>query len=332
MSRFKKNLNISSIFENMERRTIAIIVTVVVIAVISSVAFGIRTPQPTSPDKITVTYDLDGQNVSVTIPLPVKRVVSMDPSNTQMMFAIGAGNLVVADTSYDWWPENATKLPKVEMDNGTASVEEVVAMNPDLVLAYGGIQPPQIIDQLENLSIPVLVFQPQNIQQIYQDMLVLGNVTGHQKGAVNEVNSMKQKIEGVEQKIAPYPKVSVLYMLWPNPIYTVGPGSFINNILQVAGGINIAQNLSSPYPIISMEQIIYDNPQAIIVDNGTGINNISYFESGSQAVLWANITAVKTGMVMVFNVTESNWMDEPGPLTVYAVITVAEFLHPQAFQ
>ncbi|MGC8644703.1 MAG: ABC transporter substrate-binding protein [Thermoplasmata archaeon] len=317
----------------MNRTSVAAIAVVVLVIIISSVAFALHENRsPSSQDKITVTYILDGQNVTETIKLPVKRVVSMDPSNTQMMFAIGAGNLVVADTSYDWWPSNATKLPKVEMDNGTASVEEVISMNPDLVLAYGGIQPPQIIDQLENNSIPVLVFQPQDIQQIYQDMLVLGNVTGHESGAVKEVNSMKQEIQSIQQKVSPYPRVSVLYMLWSNPIYTAGPGSFINNILEVAGAVNIAENLSSPYPEISMEQIIYSNPQAIIVDNDTPISNMSYFTTGAQAPLWQNITAIQTGRVLFFNATESNWMNEPGPLTVYAVRTVAEFLYPQAFQ
>ncbi|MEM1995584.1 MAG: ABC transporter substrate-binding protein [Thermoplasmatales archaeon] len=316
----------------MKKWQVAAIVVIVIVVAISTTAYVLTAHTSSAKaNYVEVTYDLDGKNVTVKIPVPVKRVVSMDPSNTQMMFAIGAGNLVVADTSYDWWPSNATKLPKVEMDNGTASVEEVVAMNPDLVLAYGGIQPPQIIDQLENLSIPVLVFQPQNIQQIYQDMLVLGNVTGHESGAVKEVNSMKQQIQNVEAKISGYKRMSVLYMLWANPIYTAGPGSFINNILQVAGAINIASNLSSPYPTISIEQVIYDNPQAIIVDNDTPVTNMSYFTTGSQAILWENVTAIKTGKVLFFNVTESNWMDEPGPLTVNAVKTVAEFLYPQAF-
>ncbi|MEM0130245.1 MAG: helical backbone metal receptor [Thermoplasmatales archaeon] len=316
----------------MKKRQIATIVAVVIVVAISTTAY-VLTAHTSSPkaNYVEVTYDLDGKNVTVNVPVPVKRIVSMDPSNTQMMFAIGAGNLVVADTSYDWWPSNATKLPKVEMDNGTASVEEVVAMEPDLVLAYGGIQPPQIIDQLENLSIPVLVFQPQNIQQIYQDMLVLGNVTGHESGAVKEVNSMKQQIQNIEARISGYGKMSLLYMMWVDPIYTAGPGSFINNILQAAGAVNIANNLSSPYPTINVEQVIYDNPQAIIVDNDTPVTNISYFTTGSQAVIWKNVTAIKTGKVLFFNVTESNWMDEPGPLTVYAVKTVAEFLYPQAF-
>ncbi|MEM0127958.1 MAG: helical backbone metal receptor [Thermoplasmatales archaeon] len=317
----------------MKAKLIITIAVVVLVVVVSTTAYILTAHEsPPKAKDIVVTYNLDGNNVTETIPLPVTRVVSMDPSNTQMMFAIGAGNLVVADTSYDWWPSNATKLPKVEMDNGTASVEEVVSMEPNLVLAYGGIQPPQIIDQLENLSIPVIVFQPENIQQIYQDMLVLGNITGHENGAIKEVNSMKQGIQSVEEKISAYPRVSLLYMMWSEPIYTAGPGSFINNILQDAGAINIAGNLSSPYPAISIEQVIYDNPQAIIVDNDTPVTSMSYFTTGSQAVLWKNVTAIKTGKVLFFNVTESNWMDEPGPLSVYAVRTVAEFLYPQAFQ
>jgi len=311
----------------MKARSVAyIVVALVVIASISIIYVDSQKAKP-KVESITVTDDLGRK---VVIPLPVKRIVSMDPSNTQMLYGIGAGNLLVADTSYDWWPSNATKLPKVEMDNGTASVEEVVAMSPNLVLATT-IQPLQIIDQLQNLSIPVLVFEPANISQIYSDMMTLGNVTAHQSGALKEVNFMKTTIQGIESKISSYPKVSLLYMMWSNPMYTVGPGSFIDSIISDAGGINIADNLSSPYPVIGMEQVVYDNPKAIIVDNGTPVTNISYFKTGNQAPLWHNISAVQNDTILFLNVTESNWMNEPGPLTVYAVQMVADFLYPQAF-
>ncbi len=312
----------------MNSKVIVSIVVVIVIAASLSFAYSDLHKQKPGPSTITVVDDLGRK---VTIPLPVKRVVSMDPSNTQMMYAIGAGNLLVADTSYDWWPENATKLPHVAMDNGTASVEQVVNMTPDLVLATT-IQPMQIIDQLQNLSIPVLVFEPQNISNIYSDMLTLGNVTGHYSTAVAEVNHMKTVIKGVQQKIENYSRVSLLYMLWPDPIYTAGPTSFINSVISAAGGENIADNLTGAYPVISLEQIVVDNPQAIIVDNGTGISNITYFTTGNQSQVWKNISAIKGDRLLVFNVTESEWMNEPGPLTIFAVQMVAQFLYPQAFE
>lgn len=303
---------------------VAVVIAVLFIASAAFVYLNDMKSNSKSLSTITVQDDL-GRNV--TINLPVTRVVSMDPSNTQMMFAIGAGNLVVADTSYDWWPSNATNLPKVEMDNGTASVEQVVSFKPSLVLATT-IQSMAIIDQLQNLSIPVLVLEPQNISSIYRDMYILGNVTGHENGASKEVSYMKSYIAKIHNKVVNYQKVSVLYMLWPDPIYTVGPGSFINDIINSANGYNIASNLSSPYPIINNETIVADNPEAIIVDNGTGISNISYFQSNPT---WANISAIKNSKVLFLNRTESNEMNEPGPLTIYAVQIVAEFLYPQAF-
>ncbi len=310
--------------KNIIIKYVSVIIVLIVLASAGFIYFNGLNNLNKSSNVITVTDDL-GRNV--TIKLPVTRVVSMDPSNTQMMFAIGAGNLVVADTSYDWWPSNATRLPKVEMDNGTASVEQVVSFKPNLVIATT-IQSMAIIDQLQNLSIPVLVLEPQNISNIYRDMYILGNVTGHQNGALKEINYMKNYISNIHQKVENYQKVSVLYMLWPDPIYTVGPGSFINDIINNANGYNIASNLSSPYPIIGNETIVSDNPEAIIVDNGTGISNISYFQSNP---IWQNITAVKDSRVLFLNYTESNEMNEPGPLTIYAVQLVAEFLYPQAF-
>lgn len=313
----------------MNRRIIAYVVVALVVAASLSLIYVEENHNiHKGPTSITVTDDLGR---TVTIDLPVTRVVSMDPSNTQMMYAIGAGNLLVADTSFDWWPANSTKLPKVEMDNGTASVEEVVNMTPSLVLATT-IQPAQIVDQLQNLSIPVLVFEPKNISMIYSDMLTLGNVTGHKTGAEKEVTGMKATIQGIKDKINTYQRVSLLYMMWPNPIYTAGPGSFINSEIAAAGGVNIADNLTTPYPVISMEDIIASNPQAIIVDNDTGISNMSYFTSGSQQPLWKNITAIQNDKLLIFNVTESNWVNEPGPLTVYAVQLIAQFLYPLAFQ
>ncbi len=310
--------------DNRFVKYIAVIVVLVVLASGAFVYFNSLNGSPKANKTITVTDDL-GRSVNIT--LPITRVVSMDPSNTQMMYAIGAGNLLVADTSYDWWPSNSTSLPKVEMDNGTASVEEVVSFKPNLVLATT-IQPMSIVDQLENLSIPVLVLEPQNISGIYRDMYILGNVTGHENGAINEITKMKNYISSISQKVDEYNKISVLYMLWPDPIYTVGPGSFINDIISTANGFNIASNLSSPYPIIGNETIVADNPQAIIVDNGTGISNISYFTSNP---MWQNISAVKNDKILFLNRTESSEMNEPGPLTMYAVQIVAEFLYPQAF-
>lgn len=308
--------------------TTYIVVVVLVVAFVSSLYFESANSSNEPRNTITVT---DNLGRSVTIPLPVQRVVSMDPSNTQMMYSIGAGSLLVADTNYDWWPSNSTTLPHVNMDNGTASVEEVVNLSADLVLATT-IQPVQIVDQLQNLSIPVLVFEPQNLSMVYQDMSLLGNVTEHQAGALKEVNSMKSAIAGVEGKIAPYAKQSVLYMMWPNPVYTAGPTSYINGIITAAGGVNIAENLSSPYPVISLEQIVEDNPEFIIVDNNTGVSGLSYFTTGNQSHIWSNISAIKNQQVSVLNVTESNEMNEPGPLTVYAIEFLAQMLYPQAFK
>ncbi|MCL5408320.1 MAG: ABC transporter substrate-binding protein [Candidatus Thermoplasmatota archaeon] len=317
----------------MNSKLIASIVVAVVIIASVSVIYAETNKTKAQPSSITVTDDL-GRNV--TISLPVKRVVSMDPSNTQMMYAIGAGNLLVADTSFDWWPSNSTSLPHVAMDSGVASVEQVVNMTPDLVLATT-IQPAQIVDQLENLSIPVLIFEPQNISNIYSDMLTLGNVTGHQSGAKAEVNHMKTVIRGVENKIANYSKESLLYMMWPSPIYTAGPNSWIDSYLEAAGAVNIAQNLSEPWPVIGEEQVVNDNPQTIIVDNNTGVANITYFTSGNNSQMWSNISAVKNytlqhPTILILNVTESNWMNEPGPLAIYAVQMIAQFLYPQAFE
>jgi iron complex transport system substrate-binding protein len=313
----------------MNTKLIASIVAVIVIAASVSVVYVEFHKEKPQPSSITVIDDL-GRKVTIT--LPVKRVVSMDPSDTQMMYAIGAGNLLVADTSFDWWPANSTTLPHVTMDSGVASVEQVVNMTPDLVLATT-IQSAQIIDQLQNITnISVLVFEPKNISNIYSDMLTLGNVTGHSSGAKAEVNHMKSVIQGVQAKIANYSKESLLYMMWPSPIYTAGPNSFINDEITAAGGLNIAENLSGPFPVISMEQVVQDNPQTIMVDNNTGVSNISYFTSGNQSQIWNNISAIKNDRLLIFNVTESNWVNEPGPLTIYAVQTIAQFLYPQAFE
>ncbi len=312
----------------MNLKFIALIIVVVVIIASGFYVYAETQKPKSQQSSITVVDDL-GRSVNVS--LPVKRVVSMDPSDTQMMYAIGAGSLLVADTSFDWWPANSTLLPHVAMDSGVASVEQVVNMTPDLVLATT-IQTSQIIDQLQNLSIPVLVFEPQNISNIYTDMMTLGKVTGHTSGATAEVNHMKSVISNVQTKIANYSKESLLYMMWPNPIYTAGPTSFIDNVITTAGGANIAENLSGPYPVISLEQVVADNPQTIIVDNNTGVSNMTYFTSGNQSQIWDNISAIKNDRLLIFNVTESNWMNEPGPLTIYAVQMVAQFLYPQAFE
>jgi iron complex transport system substrate-binding protein len=271
----------------------------------------------------------DGMGREVKLNGPAQRVVSMAPSNTEILFAIGAGNQVVGRDTLSDYPEEAKKLPDIGSTFDQLNTEQIVSLKPDLVLA-AEINTPEQVKQLEDLGLTVYYLKnPVTLEEMYGNLDIVAQLTGHQKEAAALVDSLKKRVAAVDEKIAPLSsRFSVFYELDatdPAKPYTAGKGTFITQLIDRAGGYNIAADLDG-YPQMSLEQVVAADPAFIILgDARYGVSP----ESIAQRPGWENLSAVKNGNVLPFN---DDLVSRPGPRLVDALEELAKLLRPGLFQ
>lgn len=276
--------------------------------------------------KLTFT---DGLGREVKLTRPAQRVVSMAPSNTEILFAIGAGNQVVGRDTLSDFPEEAKKLPDIGSTFDALNTEQIVSLKPDLVLA-AEINTPEQVKQLEDLGLTVYYLKnPLTLEEMYGNLDIVAQLTGHQKEAATLVDSLKKRVAAVDAKIAPISsRFSVFYELDatdPAKPYTAGKGTFITQLIERAGGHNIAADLDG-YPQLSLEQVVAADPAFIILgDARYGVSP----ETIAQRPGWENLSAVKNGKVLAFN---DDLVSRPGPRLVDALEELAKLLRPELFQ
>jgi len=276
---------------------------------------------------------VDDLNRTVTVPHEPQRVVSLEPSDTQIVFAIGEGGKVVGATKYDDWPTelaNSISSGKIVSVGGvlsrTISLETVLGLKPDLVLAWGlGGEQSQVIQQIANAGIPVLVLAPSNMSMIYNDVLLVGKVLNAYHNASNVVKDMQKVVDYVSARVANSPRPSVFYEVWNDPLITASSTSFIGQLIDIAGGNNIFSNVTEQFPTVSLEAVVSLNPQIIIATNEF---NMTASQIANQPGLQGT-TAAKEGMVFVL--TNPGLVEEPGPRLVEGLLVLARFIHPDLF-
>lgn len=281
-----------------------------------------------SPASGNLTFT-DGLGREVKLTRPAQRVVSMAPSNTEILFAIGAGNQVVGRDTLSDFPEEAKKLPDIGSTFDALNTEQIVSLKPDLVLA-AEINTPEQVKQLEDLGLTVYYLKnPLTLEEMYGNLDIVAQLTGHQKEAAALVDSLKKRVAAVDAKIAPISsRFSVFYELDatdPAKPYTAGKGTFITQLIERAGGHNIAADLDG-YPQLSLEQVVAADPAFIILgDARYGVSP----ETIAQRPGWENLSAVKNGKVLAFN---DDLVSRPGPRLVDALEELAKLLRPELFQ
>lgn len=297
--------------------TILIVVILVIASFVGGYALNLSQNKPSQQSGLTVVDD--GNNV-VTVPQPVKRIVSLAPSCTEIAFALGIGNRVVGDTIYDDFP-NATKNITKVGGVTNISVDKIVSLKPDLVLSYS-LNYPQDIQKLKSLGIPVLTLDPKNLQGIIRDLYMVGYVTGTYSNATNlanRINTWLYSLYKVTSTINNREKL--FYLGWYPQIWTAGEDTFINEMIVLAGGINIASTGYSWF-IINEEYLITQNPQWIIVSQYQA-SLIPQIENDSAL---ANITAVKERHFIVMN---DYLIQQPGPQIFVGVYIIFKTVYPQ---
>ena len=276
---------------------------------------------------ITIT---DGLGREVQLESAAQRVVSLAPSNTEILFALGAGDKVVGRDEFSDYPPEVESISKVGGSMGEYSLEAIVALKPDLVLA-SELNSPELVASLEKLGLTVYYLpNPKTLEDLYVNLETVATLTG--RDATKLTDSLKARVTAVDEKIAPLSyHPSVFYEVDatdPSKPYTAGVGTFINLIINRAGGANFAElaGITDPYPQVSLEQLVVMPPDFIILGD-------SMWGTTPEAVAgrpgWDSLLAVTEGRVFPF---DDNLVSRPGPRLVDGLEALAKLLHPEAFE
>ena len=269
----------------------------------------------------------DDDGVSVTFPSAPQRVVTFAPANTEIMFALGLGSRVVGVSgSYDNYPPQAKSIPSVGGAGNFGvdpNIEKVVALHPDLMLTTSGGDTWKA--RLRSLGITVFTINATGFDDLLHDIKTVGTISGAGRAADQLVSSMQAKAAEIQSKVAAEPKVSCFYEVYYPPLTTVGPNTFVFDLLQRAGCDPVTAGAKAPYPTWSLERLVSENPQVYLLDSLSGATPGAVAKRHGYGALGA----VKGGHVIVI---DSDLVTRPGPRIVDGLEALAAALHPEAFQ
>ncbi|MDD5282395.1 MAG: cobalamin-binding protein [Candidatus Omnitrophica bacterium] len=252
------------------------------------------------------------------------RYISLAPSTTEILFALGLDNEIAGVSTYCNYPEQTRNKTKVGSFS-SPSIEKIISLSPDYIFCTGLEQAP-VIAQLRQLNFNVYVADPVNAKELFKTIEEIGQITHKIKEASLLIEKMESEIEEVVSKVKLIPqeeRIKVFIEIWHEPLMTAAKGSFVDELITLAGGVNIAHDLIRPYCNFSAEKVISLNPQCII---------LAYMDSQAPLKLvqqrfgWNKIDAVKNGRV--FNDIDPDTLLRPGPRITRGLIEVYKRLYP----
>lgn len=276
---------------------------------------------------LTLTDDLGRE---VTVETKPQRIVSLAPSNTEILFAVGAGEQVVGVTTYCSYPPEAQDREQIGgFSAKTISVEKIAALEPDLVLSVGEIQRPAI-EALEQVDVTVVALDPNDFDEVYATIELMGRLTGHEKEAAQTVADMKARVAAVQERVATIPEEERLTVFWETydePLMTVGAASFTHQLIELAGGVNIFADLTEAYPQVNAEEVIKRNPAVIMGADSMGDKLTT--ELVGQRPGWGQVQAVQDGRIHLF---DGDMVSRAGPRLAQVLEEMARALYPDVFE
>jgi iron complex transport system substrate-binding protein len=316
-------------------KTYCFLVIAVILLIVTAACGPTPEPQPTStpappptltPEPaafpLTITDDL---GTEVTIEAEPQRIVSMAPNHTEILYALGLGDKVVGVTEYCNYPPDAQEKPKV---GGFSNIdlEQVVGLNPDLVLGTS-IHAQNVGPALVERGLKVVLINPETVDDVLEKIVLVGRVAGREEAATTLADELRGRIEATMDKAQEAGNRPRVYWELSNDLYTAGPGSFIDDLITRAGGINIAADAQEQWPQLNLEVLILADPEVIVLaDHPYG----ETVEGVKARPGWADISAVKNDRIV--EILDDNLVSRPGPRMAEALEFVAKALHPELFE
>ncbi len=256
---------------------------------------------------------------AVTLPDHPHRIVALVPSITDDLYALGAGNDVVGISDFVEFPAAARTKPSV----GTItdpSLEAILALHPDLILGTPYANNQNALDSLQHLNIPVFLIDPHGVAGILRSLSVLGDALNRQPDATALVARLNQRIEAVRASVRGKPVISIFMPVSYDPVFTIGKGSYITEIVALAGGRSITDDLAQEWPEISLEAVIARAPEALLMLRG-GSTTLDSLEKRPG---WKILPAVRNHRVYYVD----KRVDFPSPVAIDALEDLAKQFHP----
>jgi cobalamin transport system substrate-binding protein len=290
-----------------------------IVAAIIAVCWLVASPS----EAASATRDMLGRDV--TLAAPPKRIVSLVPSVTEILYALNAEPLLVGVTDFCDFPPEARRQPKVG-GMVAPSLEAIIALKPDLVIATTEGTREDTFTQLARVGVPVYLVAAHHVADATSLMRRLGELTGREGAAGPLVARLEQRIEAVKKAVLPLARPRVLYVLWPEPLIVPGRAALVTELIQLAGGQSLTADDPNAWPRYSLEAAVARNPEVILLANhGAGTGAVSMDK-------WrrlASLPAVKSGRLLSIN---GDLMHRYGPRFVDGLEQLARAIHPEAFR
>ena len=311
-------------FKNFTLLMVALIIGIVVA--------GCSTNSTNNPNEDVVAQNPSSQELYtleddfgrlVTLDKAPDRIVSLAPSNTEILFALGLGDKVVGVTSFDDYPVEALEIEKIG-DYSGINLEKIIELEPDLVVNYGPGNEEEN-KRLEEAGIKYVGFLPESIDAVLHTIIGIGQLTGTVDEAKVLTDNMIEKKDEVLSKIKGAETKKVFYEIWHDPLMAAGAGSFFDELITLAGGENIAKDADGEYPQFDLEQLIERNPEVYLTSADMPEKTP---ESIKERPGYGDIDAIINGNVYVL---DGNILSRPGPRIIDALEIVAKSIHPEKF-
>ncbi|MDB4912271.1 MAG: ABC-type transporter, periplasmic subunit [Gemmatimonadetes bacterium] len=258
-----------------------------------------------------------GDTIRSGTPAAPSRIASLNPATTELLFALGAGPRVVARTTWDVWPDAARAVPDVG-PGLRPNVEAVLARHPDLVVLYASAENRVAAQQLRAAGVAVIALRINRLADFARASRELGRAVGESASAATVIDTMQRTLARVRAATLHLDHPTVFWHVWDSPIYTIGTGSFLDELLTIAGGTNIYSDRSEPSPQVSLEDITRRDPRIILA-------GVSGKTAITTSPLWQGVRAVREGRVFV---VDTNLVGRPSVRAGEAAAAIARLLHP----
>lgn len=245
-----------------------------------------------------------------------KRIVALSPHTVELLYAIGAGDAIVATTDFADYPEAAKQIPRIGGNYGI-QLDKLLAYAPDLVVVWGDGNQAQDIAKIRQLGLKLYVSEPHTLQDVAKDLRQLGKLTGHEVQAEQAAAAYTKQLQTIQQQNASKTPVKVFYQLWSNPLMTVAKGSWMQQLLPVCRADNVFVDAANAYPQVSLEAVLLRQPQVIIRTAETGNAQALNWQQ------WPEIPAVKKQQIYTI---DADLLQRPTPRLLQGLAQLCQIL------
>ncbi len=303
------------------RLAVALACIVLCACALACSSLGKRAAERAGPEMREVTDEV-GRRVRV--PAHPERVVSLAPNLTEIVYAVGAGNRLVGDTTYCDYPEEAKGVAKVG-DTLNPSIERIIALRPQLILVTTASQLDRFTRQLEEFNITVYVTSPRDLEGIFRSIESLGDLLDQRAQGQKVAADLRARASAVEERVRGEQPVRVFYQVSREPLYTAGQESFMTDLIRRAGGVNVTADVPGAWPRYSDEAALATRPEAIIIPVDDSMNG---GDTQVSAALLKSPAAQKNRVYKI----NGDYLSRPGPRLVEGLEQMARALHPSVFK